>query len=80
MNADIAHDRIESVATIEWLPQESKALNIIDTNRLTEDGAEALALMYANTNGGWVVKRRLQRGERADWLLYRDTGVESIGA
>ena len=47
-------------------------------NRLTEDGAEALALLYANTNGGWIVKRRLQRGERADWLLYRDSGVDSL--
>jgi len=35
-------------------------------------GAEALALIYASAKAGWVVKRRLQRGESADWPLSND--------
>lgn len=40
-----------------------------DHHRVTEDGAEALALALVNIVRGWVVRRRLQRGEFADWLL-----------
>lgn len=30
-------------------------------------------LAYANKRSGWIVKRRLQRGEFADWLLHRES-------
>jgi hypothetical protein len=41
----------------------------LDFHRVTEDTAEAVALTVANETDGWVVRRRLQRGEFADWLL-----------
>jgi len=49
-------------------------LEVFDRHRVTEDGAEAVALAYTHARDGWVVKRRLQRGESADWLLRRETG------
>jgi hypothetical protein len=68
------HDGLESTADIEWLSQGLTLLEVLDNNRITEDGAEAVALTYANTKAGWVVKRRLQRGESADWLLHSEVG------
>lgn len=70
----IDHNGLESTAEIEWLSQVLKLLEVLDSNRVTEDGAEAVALAYANSKAGWVVKRRLQRGESADWLLHNETG------
>jgi hypothetical protein len=40
-----------------------------DCNRITEDGAEAVALALTHRHKGWRVIRRLQREEHADWLL-----------
>ena len=51
-------------------------LGVLDRNRVTEDGAEAVALTYVNSKAGWVVKRRMNRGESADWLLT--TGTRSL--
>jgi hypothetical protein len=69
--AEIDHEGAEGVAEVEWLPQDSSLLQVLDGNRITEDGAEAVALAYASSWAGWVVKRRLQRWESADWLLSR---------
>ena len=74
VEAGIDHDGLESIAEIEWLSQGLTILEVLDSNRVTEDGAEAIALTYANSKGGWTVKRRLQRGERADWLLFNEAG------
>jgi hypothetical protein len=41
----------------------------LDRHRVTEDAAEAVALALVHVARGWVVRRRLQRGESADWLL-----------
>lgn len=70
----IDHNGLESTAEIEWLPQGLSLLDVLDSNRVTEDGAEAVALAYAHSKAGWVVKRRLQRGESADWLLHSKAG------
>jgi Mg-chelatase subunit ChlI len=40
-----------------------------DHNRITEDGAEAVALALAHRHRAWRVIRRMQREEHADWLL-----------
>ena len=72
VEAGIDHDGEETVAEIAWLPQNLTSLVVLDGNRITEDGAEAVALVYVNCNAGWVVKRRLRRGESADWLLRND--------
>lgn len=42
---------------------------LLDVNRVTEDTAEAIALALVHHARGWVVRRRLQRGDFADWLL-----------
>src|SRR5437588_3923617 len=70
----IDHDGVGATAEIEWLTQGLALLDVLDKNRVTEDGAEAIALSYAHSNAGWVVKRRLQRGESADWLLRSEAG------
>ena len=67
-------DGLKASAEIEWLSQALALLEVLDSNRVTEDGAEAVAITYANSKADWVVKRRLQRGESADWLLRNDTG------
>ena len=63
------HSGVKDSAVLEWLYQEMNLLQVHDRHRVTEDGAEAVALVYANVKAGWVVKRRLQRLEKADWLL-----------
>ena len=73
VEAKIDHDGLGDTAEIEWLPQDVTVLNVLDRNRVTEDGAEAVALAYVSSKGGWVVKRRMNRGESADWLLLNET-------
>jgi hypothetical protein len=70
--AAVHDDRLQSTAHIEWKPQDSALLQVLDANRVTEDGAEAVALAFASCSDGWTAKRRLQRTEHADWLLYKD--------
>jgi hypothetical protein len=70
----IKHDGLEATSEIEWFSQDLSLLEVLDSNRITEEGAEAIALAYANSKAGWVVKRRLQRGESADWLLHNEAG------
>lgn len=72
VEAGIDHGNREAMADIEWLDQELTLLEVLDGNRVTEDGAEAVALAYTNVSAGWVVKRRLQRRESADWLLHNE--------
>ena len=70
----IDHGGLNATADIEWLSQDLALLEVLDGNRVTEDGAESVALAYVNIKAGWVVKRRLQRRERADWLLRNEWG------
>ena len=72
--AKLKHDSVETSVSVEWSPQEPEKLIVLDANRVTEDGAEAVALSYASVSASWVVKRRLQRGESADWLLQNKSG------
>lgn len=74
VRTEVDHDGLQSAADIEWLSQDLALLNVLDGNRVTEDGAEAVALTYANSKTGWVVKRRLQRRESADWLMHNEVG------
>lgn len=69
VEAEIDHSGRLTEATVEWLPQEPGLLAQLDVKRVTEDGAEAVALAYVNAAEGWTVKRRMQQGESADWLL-----------
>jgi hypothetical protein len=47
---------------------------MLDANRVTELGAEAVALALVHETQGWIARRRLQRGDSADWLLEDESG------
>ena len=66
------HGGASGTAEIEWEHQDVRQLESLDGIRVTEDGAEAVALAYVHVRDGWVVKRRCRRGEYADWLLDDD--------
>jgi hypothetical protein len=57
-------------ASLHWLRAAPGDLAQLDRLRITEDAAEAVALALVHIALGWVVRRRLQRGESADWLLH----------
>lgn len=50
----------------------------IDQTRATEDGAEAVALGLAYEACRWVAKRRLQRRQYGDWLLFEEGSGRSV--
>lgn len=56
-------------ASLHWVSAPPRDAEQLDRNRVTEDGAEAIALALVHEAQGWVVRRRLQRGDFADWLL-----------
>lgn len=56
-------------ASLHWDRSSSGDVEQLDRIRITEDAAEAIALALVHVVRGWVVRRRLQRGESADWLL-----------
>ncbi|MFL6196169.1 MAG: hypothetical protein ACJ75H_18460 [Thermoanaerobaculia bacterium] len=62
-------ERVASQGLLFWPGSDLAELDQHDHDRVTEDGAEAIALALAHRHRGWRVVRRLQREERADWLL-----------
>lgn len=62
-------DDTERVATLGWSRGDPADEPHLDRHRITEDGAEAVALALVSVAMGWVTLRRMQRGESADWLL-----------
>lgn len=56
-------------ATLQWASPLSDDAEQLDHHRITEDSAEAIALALVHGARRWVLRRRLQRGESADWLL-----------
>jgi hypothetical protein len=61
------------VATLVWEKRPAADALQLDYHRVTEDGAEAVALALVHSSRSWVVLRRLQREEHADWLLRETT-------
>jgi hypothetical protein len=62
---------------LRWRERAAEVAAHEDINRVTEEGAEAIALFLACSNGSLKVERRLQSrlAEGADWLLRdRSTG------
>jgi hypothetical protein len=57
------------LASLLWSVSAFGDVDQLDRHRITEDAAEGITLALVNIALGWVVKRRLQRGEFADWLL-----------
>lgn len=70
--ARIVENGNKSEAEILWQRVRVAAFKAADDVRITEDGAEAVALGYAHQSGGWTIKRRMRRGEYADWMLQTD--------
>lgn len=62
-------DRITNSGRLSWQTADLTKIDQHDSNRITEDGAEAIALVLAHRGRGWRVVRRLQKEEHADWLL-----------
>jgi len=60
-------------ATLSWKDRPAADALQLDYHRVTEDGAEAVALALVHASRSWVVLRRLQREEHADWLLRETT-------
>ena len=56
-------------ASLHWARTASGGEEQLDRHRITEDAAEAITLALVHAARGWVARRRLQRGESADWLL-----------
>jgi hypothetical protein len=52
-----------------WSSTRPEEVEQLDFHRVTEEAAEAISLALVNVANGWVIRRRLQRGEFADWLL-----------
>jgi hypothetical protein len=63
-------DREQGRAALHWLRAGEGDEEQVDRHRITEDAAEAIALALVHGTRGWVIRRRLQRGEAADWLLH----------
>lgn len=59
--------------TLSWEERPAVEALQLDYHRVTEDGAEAVALALVHAARSWVVLRRLQREEHADWLLRETT-------
>lgn len=75
---------IENVAlrcVLRWPTADLGTLEQHDSKRVTEDGAEAIALAVAHKAKAWCVVRRLQPGEYADWLLeHKHNGARKLVA
>jgi len=65
-------ERVNSKGALSWKKADLTKLDQHDSNRITEDGAEAVALAVMHQDRQWRVVRRMQREEFADWLLERD--------
>jgi hypothetical protein len=54
---------------LHWREAPPSAHLHLDFNRVTEDAAEAVAMVLVHASRGWTILRRLQRREKGDWLL-----------
>ena len=72
-SAEVTLDGESVVATLVWEKRPAADALQLDYHRVTEDGAEAVALALVHSSRSWVVLRRLQREEHADWLLRETT-------
>ncbi len=74
-------ERAPASASLSWPGAELSRVDQHDHNRITEDGAEAIALALSHRHRSWCVVRRMQREEHADWLLEETwEGVRQVVA
>lgn len=71
-------DRAVTRGMLSWPGSDPSFLDQHDSKRLTEDGAEAIALALGHRARGWRIVRRLQQGEHADWLLEESSAGASL--
>src|SRR5580658_8792718 len=62
-------EQVLSNCLLSWPWADLNKIDQHDHNRITEDGAEAVALALGHLYREWRVIRRMQREEHADWLL-----------
>lgn len=62
-------ERILGRVLLFWPAAEMSKIYQHDHNRITEEGAEVVALVVAHWYRSWRVVRRIQQGGHADWLL-----------
>ncbi|MBI3858980.1 MAG: hypothetical protein HY296_01885 [Thaumarchaeota archaeon] len=75
----LAIEHLVSRCALAWPAADLSTSRQHDHNRITEDGAEAIALAVVHKTRAWRVVRRLQREENADWLLeHQDKGVRKL--
>ena len=74
VNLQMAVQSTASACALLWAIAGPSAAKQHDYNRVTEDGAEAIALAVAHKTSAWRVVRRMQREEYADWLLEHQAG------
>jgi hypothetical protein len=67
-------NRVVSNCLLSWPAADLGKIDQHDHHRITEDGAEAVALALAHRQQAWRVIRRMQREEHADWLLEDTAG------
>lgn len=65
---------VAAQARVSWRARSPDDATMLDRNRVTELGAETIALVIVHETRGWVVSRKLQQGEFADWLLLDRDG------
>ena len=77
----VAVDGAMSRSALTWPLADLAAMEQHDFRRITEDGAEAIALVVAHRTRAWQVVRRMQRETFADWLLeHQNNGVRQLVA
>lgn len=64
----------DSRAALDWDLVDLTTSLQLDRHRVTEDAAEAVALVLVWIARQWVVEKRLQRWQSADWLLVAPNG------
>ena len=57
------------MAELQWATCPLTDAEQLDHNRVTEDAAEAIALALVHEAKGWILRRRIQRGGVADFVL-----------
>ncbi|MBI2267101.1 MAG: hypothetical protein HYU64_18395 [Armatimonadetes bacterium] len=68
-------DASPAVARLRWALTSLWDAQQLDFHQVTEDAAEGITLALIYEAHGWIVRRRLQLGEFADWLLRDRAGT-----
>jgi len=74
-------ERVVSRCALLWPAADLATAEQHDYNRITEDGAEAIALAVAHKTMAWRLVRRIQQEGHGDWLLeHQHKGMRKLVA